>query len=256
MSSTKKIGIISEGKGFSVISLKEKFESKDYEVCLSDAKLNEIATLPKELNAILIYLSADVASNLQVLTYIKDMAVENDIYLFIEGNPEEIEKAEAVLPKHLLRPAILRPVDATEVCERIDEFVSTEAANVKKKILVIDDSGAMLRMVKGWLEHKYQVILANSGMMGIKYLSQNRPDLILLDYEMPVCDGKQVLEMIRSDAEVADVPVIFLTGKDDKESVLQVMSLKPEGYLLKSSPEAEIVSAVDNFFLRQKQKML
>ncbi len=116
----------------------------------------------------------------------------------------------------------------------------------------MDYSGAMLRNVKGWLEDHYQVILANSGMMAIKYLTLNRPDLVLLDYEMPVCDGKQVLEMIRTETEFADIPVIFLTSKGDKESVLEVMALKPEGYLLKTMPPADIIHAVDEFFERKK----
>ena len=122
----------------------------------------------------------------------------------------------------------------------------------KKKILVVDDSGAMLRNVKGWLEEQYQVILANSGAMAIKYLAMNRPDLVLLDYEMPVVDGKQVLEMIRSEHEFADIPVIFLTSKGDRESVMKVMALKPEGYLLKTMEPAQIIKSVNDFFEKQK----
>ena len=68
--------------------------------------------------------------------------------------------------------------------EKMDEFIRKHGKHVKKKVLVVDDSGAMLRNVKGWLEDKYQVILANSGAMTIKYLATNRPDLVLLDYEM------------------------------------------------------------------------
>ena len=123
-------------------------------------------------------------------------------------------------------------------------------------ILVVDASGAMLRNVKGWLEDRYQVILANSGAMAIKYLATNRPDLVLLDYEMPVVDGRQVLEMIRTETEFADVPVIFLTSKDDRESVMQVMALKPEGYLLKTMEPERIIAEVDAFFERQKMQLL
>ncbi|MDE6213304.1 MAG: response regulator, partial [Lachnospiraceae bacterium] len=77
------------------------------------------------------------------------------------------------------------------------------------------------------------------------------PDLILLDYEMPVCDGRQTLEMIRSDEEIADIPVIFLTNKGDAESVKKVMALKPNGYLLKTMPEQEIKNIISNFFARR-----
>ena len=118
--------------------------------------------------------------------------------------------------------------------------------------MVVDDSGAMLRNVKGWLEERYQVILANSGTMAIKYLSTNRPDLVLLDYEMPVINGKQVLEMIRSESEFSDIPVMFLTSKNDKESIQQVLSLKPEGYILKTTSPEQIVQMIDDFFVKRK----
>ena len=90
--------------------------------------------------------------------------------------------------------------------------------------------------------------------MAIKYLAMNHPDLILLDYEMPICDGRQVLEMIRAEAEFSTVPVIFLTSKNDKESVMKVTALKPDGYLLKTMEPAQIVQAIDDFFEKSKGK--
>lgn len=76
-------------------------------------------------------------------------------------------------------------------------------------------------------------------------------DLILLDYEMPVTDGPQVLEMLRSDDETKSIPVIFLTGKDDKESVMSVLALKPEGYILKTSGKEEIENTLRTFFVNK-----
>ena len=61
--------------------------------------------------------------------------------------------------------------------------------------------------------------------------------------------------MIRTETEFSDVPVIFLTSKDDRESVMQVMALKPEGYLLKTMEPARIIAEVDAFFERQKAKL-
>ena len=52
--------------------------------------------------------------------------------------------------------------------------------------------------------------------------------------------------------EFSNIPVIFLTSKSDKESVMRVMELKPEGYLLKTMPPEEIVRAVDDFFAKRK----
>ena len=164
------------------------------------------------------------------------------------GQKEEIDRAMAVLPPHTVRESYLRPIDIKDVVINIRMDIDRMSFEERESILVVDDSGAYLRSVREWLGDKYQVVLANSGAMAIKSMTLKKPDLILLDYEMPVIDGKQVLQMIRSEKEFEDVPVIFLTGKNDKKSIMDVMSLKPNGYLLKTMEPIEIIRAVDEFF--------
>lgn len=244
--------LISEKQSYMLLSIKEQLETESWHTILSEADADKIHQISESISAILIYMDTDLMENQQALIFIKDKAVENDIPIFIIGNNEEINNAKKFLPEHLLQQKFLRPVDVKEVVKAITAYITKYGEQNKKKILVVDDSGAMLRNVKGWLEGHYKVILANSGAMAIKYLALNRPDLILLDYEMPVVNGKQVLEMIRSESEFTDIPVIFLTSKSDKESVVNVMSLKPEGYLLKTMEPAQIVKAVDDFFEKRK----
>ena len=132
--------------------------------------------------------------------------------------------------------------------QTIREYLAKEDVVPKKKVLVVDDSEFMRTRIKQLLSENYEVIEADSSITAIKNLAINRPDLILLDYEMPVCNGRQALEMIRSDKETANIPVMFLTGRRDRESVQKVMELKPERYLLKTMPDADIKKSVDNFF--------
>ena len=75
------------------------------------------------------------------------------------------------------------------------------AAAPKKRLLIVDDSDFMLQTMRDLFGSDYEVTIARSGMSAIRDLAFDRPDLILLDYEMPVCNGKQVLEMIRADRE-------------------------------------------------------
>ena len=78
-------------------------------------------------------------------------------------------------------------------------------------------------------------------MQAITFLLKTKVDLILLDYEMPVVDGPQVLEMLRSEEATAHIPVIFLTGIGTKEAVSRVMALKPDGYILKTTPRKDLL---------------
>ena len=112
----------------------------------------------------------------------------------------------------------------------------------------MDDSDFMLKAMQSLFGSDYEVITAKSGLSAIRGIMLARPDLILLDYEMPVCNGRQVLEMIRSEQEFTDIPVIFLTNKVDQESVRQVIALKPEGYLLKSQSTESVKREIDQFF--------
>ncbi len=106
--------------------------------------------------------------------------------------------------------------------------------------------------MKELLGKDYEVSLVDSGIAAIRAITLNRPDLVLLDYEMPVCDGRQTLEMLRSDKSFDDIPVIFLTGRGDPESVKKVMALRPAGYLLKYLKPDEIKGNIDSFFEKRK----
>jgi CheY-like chemotaxis protein len=103
-------------------------------------------------------------------------------------------------------------------------------------------------VVREWLKGTYKVAMANSGMQALKWLGKNKADLILLDHEMPVTSGPQVLEMLRSEEETRDIPVMFLTGKSDKKSVMAVVALKPEGYFLKNIEKDELLENLEKYF--------
>lgn len=245
--------VVTETKSYIVLSIEEQLKKLDYKITQVRADVDEISAVKEPMDAIILYIDDALEGNQSSLIFLRDKAIEEDTPFFILGDSNTLYDMTGVIPAHIIQKQFQRPIDVKDVVNGVDDYVRNYGKHTKKKILVVDDSGAMLRNVKGWLEDRYQVILANSGAMAIKYLTLNRPDLVLLDYEMPIVNGKQVLEMIRTEVEFSDVPVIFLTGKDDKESILQVMSLRPDGYLLKTLKPEEIVKAVDDFFEKQKR---
>lgn len=122
----------------------------------------------------------------------------------------------------------------------------------KKKLLVVDDSDFMLQVMQKLFADDYEVMTATSGMSAIRCIALSRPDLVLLDYEMPVCKGDQVLEMIRAEKEFADTAVFFLTNRVDRESVKKALALKPQGYLSKTLAPELIKKEVDRFFTEER----
>ena len=163
--------------------------------------------------------------------------------------------AYCAIAPHLLEASVLTPIENENAMKEVEKYLSErsaqeqyEQAHQHKKILVVDDSDVMLQAMKRLLEDTYEVSLAKSGLAAIRSMTLDRPDLVLLDYEMPVCDGKQVLEMIRAEEELASTPVIFLTGRTDRESVRNVVALKPAGYLPKSMKSDEIKKNIKAYF--------
>ena len=137
--------------------------------------------------------------------------------------------------------------------DKVEEYLSQNKAeramaSGKKKLLLVDDSEFMLTMLQELLDKEYEVAMVTSGVSALRSITLSRPDLVLLDYEMPVCSGEQILEMIRSEKEFADIPIIFLTNRVDRESVKKVIRHKPQGYLSKSLSPELIKKEVDSFF--------
>ncbi|MCR5650695.1 MAG: response regulator [Lachnospiraceae bacterium] len=132
-----------------------------------------------------------------------------------------------------------------EVEEKDDEKLVLKEDDRVKDILVVDDNALTLRSIKEMLRGYYEVRVASSGIKAMTEIGKKRPDLILLDYEMPVCDGKQTFEMIKAEDDLKDIPVIFLTGIKDKAHVEAVLKLKPQGYLLKPPSLNELLDKIE-----------
>ena len=99
--------------------------------------------------------------------------------------------------------------------------------------MVIDDSSANLQLCKGLLDEEYDVRLAKSGRIALETLDRLRPDLILLDIEMPEMSGFEVLDMINRDRNLQDIPVIFVTSHASEDLVVKAVEHGAANYIVK-----------------------
>ena len=242
-----KLVLIRDKQGYLTTSFVDHLRNAEFEVNEVEAKVDAANNYMEDIDGIIVYIDEAMSQNQELMIFVKDKIVEKDIPLFLIEGDKDLVAAKKYFPEGIITYFFSRPMDVRNCVEVIIKYYEKYASRSKKRILVVDDSGTMLRNVKGWLGEKYHVTLANSGTMAIKYMTLERPDLVLLDYEMPIISGKQVLEMIRSEADFATIPVMFLTAKSDVKSVMDVKSLNPQGYLLKTMGPKEIVKAVDEF---------
>ena len=120
----------------------------------------------------------------------------------------------------------------------------------KMRILAIDDNTVNLATLEQELKSKYEVIPMISGRRAIKYLYREQVDLILLDVEMPIMDGIETLKEIRAQENGVTVPVIFLTAKKDKATVIDGAKLGIMDYITKPFDPEDLHERIERVFKR------
>ncbi len=116
----------------------------------------------------------------------------------------------------------------------------------KDVILVVDDQPNNLKVISSVLGDSYSLSFANNGPNALKILENLQPDLILLDVMMPGMDGYEVCQRIKSTEKTKELPVIFLTAKNDIEDILKAFRAGAVDYITKPFNIMELKVRVGN----------
>ena len=130
----------------------------------------------------------------------------------------------------------------------------TEGGDSKRRILAVDDTAIILTRISTTLREEYDVVTVNSGSRALKYLEQEKPDLILLDIQMAQKDGITTLREIRSMRGRSDIPVVMLTGVEDKDMVLESAKLGICDYILKPFYSEDLLKRIQRVFEQEEQR--
>ena len=251
-SSKFKIMVIRSSRTFMVNSMITNLEGIGCLVYEVGFDVKEISVYQDEVDLMLLYSDRDIGEYLSALIYLKDLCMEKSKQLLVIGSREELDEITENIPEHLLVDAIERPLDMNALVEKINSLKTEEVIEQRKKsILVVDDDASYVQLLREWLKNDYRVGMARSGVQAITWLARNHVDLILLDYEMPITNGLQVFEMLRSEQFSKDIPIMFLTGKSDKDTIMKVMALKPAGYMLKNVTRFQLLAYLQNYFVKE-----
>lgn len=123
----------------------------------------------------------------------------------------------------------------------------------KKRVLAVDDDVIILTRISSILRNDYELVTVNSGMRALRYLKLEQPDLILLDIRMAQQDGIETLREIRSMEECRDIPVIMLTGVENKDTVVESARLGIRDYLLKPFSSVELLKRIRRVFEEEEK---
>lgn len=120
----------------------------------------------------------------------------------------------------------------------------TRRSTGRKCILAVDDAATVLLRIREILGKYYDVVTVNSGMRALRYLHKEKPDLILLDIRMTPKNGYDTLRKIRTMEDRADIPVIMLTAMEDKDSVIEGITLGIQDYILKPFASDDLLARI------------
>jgi putative two-component system response regulator len=111
-----------------------------------------------------------------------------------------------------------------------------------------------LKQISAQLASNYELLLAKSGALALQICMQERPDMILLDIEMPEMDGFETLSRIKMNPYLAHIPVIFLTAKSSESDEYDGLALGAIDYISKPFSAKLLLKRIENHLLIQRQK--
>jgi len=247
----KEILFIDSRNSFVVKGISGNFEKEGF-ACkvlpLDIKKIENDIRFSNSPESVFICVYEDVQNYITELKAIKDALVSINCKFFFLGFEEDIDKIIPMFPANMVEGIFKRPANAAQVAQELKSKIAGKSNANNRHILLVDDSGTLLNAMKEWLDDDYRVSVVNSATNALFFLANNKPDLILLDYAMPVCDGPQLFKMLKSEPKTKSIPVIFLTGIEDDEAMNATLNLNPDGYLLKSMSREGILSQIEAFF--------
>jgi CheY-like chemotaxis protein len=245
----KKVILIGDGKKFMVKAVIKGLETDGFAVTTIYPQLDIIQSLQDSYELMILYLEDIVP--VPIIKYLAALSDEKKIKFFIIGSTNEFTTTFENISRDSVTQTFERPLNVkilTNALNILIDKTNRGEGSFQKRILVVDDDGVILRTIKSWLSEKYEVYIANSGENALAFLGSTSVDLVLLDFMMPEMSGPETLTALRENQTTKDTPVMFLTAKSDKTSVMTAAMLKPEKYLLKSMPKDELLGAIDSYF--------
>lgn len=119
----------------------------------------------------------------------------------------------------------------------------------KYLVMIIDDDESTLSLMESQINILYDVVVADSGKVALRLLggATRKPDIILLDINMPGMNGYELLEQIKTDEKLKDIPVVFLTGMTDEVNEYKGLMMDVVDYLKKPVSSRILLARIQHY---------
>lgn len=135
----------------------------------------------------------------------------------------------------------------------VDENVSADKAK-EYTVLVVEDNPEVAQMVADKLREEYNVLIAENGQDGLEKLAKNHVDIVISDIMMPVMDGLQMTQKIKTNIETSHIPVILLTARQTMESNIEGLKSGADAYIVKPFSMAHLLTQIQTLLENRKRE--
>ena len=144
---------------------------------------------------------------------------------------------------------VLKPPAKKLLIDTIEDVLAKhEKKMAKHTVLLVDDESESLLLYKTYLQQNYNVTALNSPLASLEYMKKYTPDLVVLDYNMPIYNGKFIYEYMKGHENLSSIPVVFLTGDNDLQVIRSCTTLHPEAIVLKSEGREGLLGRINKVF--------
>ena len=247
---SRSVLFIRSGQGIAAKGIEKNLNDRGFSVISVPDSPDAIINHRFDADIIVYYPTTGEDSHIGItMNLLGELCQDDSKLLCLTGDVNDIDAAMDSKGAGRVSHTYPRPVDPAVFMDDMEYYAELLGEYHRMKtIFVVDDDPDYRSVIARWLTPHYSVSVFSSAMEMIDGLKTVHPDLILLDYEMPGMDGHEVIGKLRNDPETNMIPIIFLTGKNDRDHVFSILHYKPDGYLLKSLSRESLIDSIDRFF--------
>jgi len=227
------------------MDLKESLEGAGFETLLcATAALARDALQRRSFDLVILDVILPDIDGIEFLREIKGSTSTRDIPVMLLSSESEVRDRIRGLKKGA-DEYLGKPYNSTQVVSRARELVrrNTDTGREKPLILIIDDSVTFrLSLAETLQENGYDVGLAESGEEGLLRAADLRPDILIVDQQLPGMDGAEVLRRVRLDAALRRIPCLFLTASRQAKSELKALEAGADAFVSKDGDPAVVLA--------------
>ena len=142
---------------------------------------------------------------------------------------------------------LAKPVSKQTLVGKVNEIYQKKKSKENRKtVLMIDDDMNYLKQVNTMLQDNYNVVIINSAKLALSYLTKHIPDVILMDYQMPLYNGASLMNIIQKNTRGIKVPVIVLSGALNREILQECYQYNPAAILAKPASRKDLIKNIED----------